>query len=479
MKRVSLFFLLGMFPSICGAGIGEVDKRFYPDWNQYPYSNYVRIQTENHIGTGQFVSPRHILTNKHVANCCGVTDEDCIIELSNKVTNSKGDKVHEAKKAKLIATSGGLDKCAFDADRDRFTGKDWAVLEITDALFLHDYFQLGDTMPGLSGLTRAGFGGLRVLTDQDVRFLKESLVEYFRDYKQYNEADVNVNVNRGTHIQNFIQLDNYEARFKEKTGSNFKDLFLDSHKLKAIKDCQIKKIDTEGGKNIVINDCYGWSGDSGSALINSSNSVAALFNSAQLVFGTTEASGVNTNFGLPISTEIKSAIENASLKNALSAKLALKETISKNITNIANTKKQKDYADLVIDTQIRTSEQNNSGQTKANTTNVNRTTTKSNTSTATASTTTTGRKIGNRCLASDLPAHASIGNYVKSGLNKFSCEGVPCACAATRCEDGYYLVINSKGHSQGWCYTRTCPSGTRLNVIDGYKTDTKCIATNK
>ena len=86
------------------------------------------------------------------------------------------------------------------------------------------------------------------------------------------------------------------------------------------------------------------------------------------------------------------------------------------------------------------------------------------------------RDIGGECLKSDLPPHSVAGHYIKSGLKKYDCKnGKVCSCAATECESGYYLVVNSNGWSQGWCYTRRCPTGKHLNIIDDVKTDTKCV----
>lgn len=55
------------------------------------------------------------------------------------------------------------------------------------------------------------------------------------------------------------------------------------------------------------------------------------------------------------------------------------------------------------------------------------------------------RKRLEPCWPEDLPPHATAGHYVYINAQK------PVGCAATECEEGYYLVRNAEGQSQGWC----------------------------
>ena len=48
-------------------------------------------------------------------------------------------------------------------------------------------------------------------------------------------------------------------------------------------------------------------------------------------------------------------------------------------------------------------------------------------------------------------------------------------CVAKECNPNRYLVVNSKGESQGYCIANTCRAPEVLNIIDGNKTDGNCI----
>ena len=48
-------------------------------------------------------------------------------------------------------------------------------------------------------------------------------------------------------------------------------------------------------------------------------------------------------------------------------------------------------------------------------------------------------------------------------------------CVAKECNQDRYLVVNSKGESQGYCIANTCKAPKTLNIIDGTKTDKRCV----
>ena len=53
-------------------------------WNTSPYSSIVQVRSGSTRGTGEFISPRHVLTNEHVAQGCGTNGKaDCTIYTSN------------------------------------------------------------------------------------------------------------------------------------------------------------------------------------------------------------------------------------------------------------------------------------------------------------------------------------------------------------------------------------------------------------
>ena len=65
-----------------------------------------------------------------------------------------------------------------------------------------------------------------------------------------------------------------------------------------------------------------------------------------------------------------------------------------------------------------------------------------------------GKELYKPCLPKDLPPHATAGRYVYINAQN------PVKCAATECEEGYYLVRNAAGQSQGWCQKGTDPHAT-------------------
>ena len=78
--------------------------------------------------------------------------------------------------------------------------------------------------------------------------------------------------------------------------------------------------------------------------------------------------------------------------------------------------------------------------------------------------------VGENCDDKDLPQYATAGTYIDNGVD--------IVCAATACQSGTYLVVNSSGLSQGWCVASSyCTDvNTTLNIIDGTKTDLQCVS---
>ena len=432
MIKQSVFLLLGMIPSAAFCGIGTIDKREYVTWDTGIYKNYVKICSGSGCGTGQFITSKHILTNKHVAECCGIDKEyECEVYLSD------GD----YKFAKVIDTGGGLDLCKYNRNRDIGYGLDWSIIEITEPGFHHSYFDFQSSKTG-SGFSRAGFGGLKVLTNDDIRNIKIAYEKwlkkvYPRNTRKRNKvasygADLelgNYSFYDGRDIDGYKSTITYQTFFDEfgkLTDKDFyKDYLNDSNNLKVIKNCRI----TESTHRSINHTCEGWHGDSGSAILDSSNVITGLHNRGLSYAGATFIAGVH-NRGVPIHSDLYDAID----------RVKKSQTPKKSKPN-------------------KPSAPASPGPTPNN-----------------PSTPSGERKIGGECLVPDLPPHATAGHYIKSGLKKYDCgtDGV-CSCAATQCESGYYLVVNASGNSQGWCYTRRCPSGKHLNIIGETKTDTKCV----
>ena len=451
MKKIAYVFLsLCFLPMVafCGVG-GKQDTRkvigwlgdnkpSYVDtgikniWNTPPYNNIVQINMGAATGTGSFISPRHILTNTHVAEGCGtgITPE-CVIKLSDGSEFG----------ARVVAYGG------INSLDDNIT-KDWSVLEISDNNFCsgHYFKHKASTTSGAS-LWRAGFGALRVLSDQDIQFIKKVYTDALTYIHKKNldgqitmypwlsskelakiyasvDAEKEININENNKFLGQSILVWFDAAYiiatkspQNPTGRRFtRDYMNDKDTLKIVEDCSIKFL----GGSTALHNCQSWSGDSGSSILDKQNQIVLLHRGGEKNI-TSEKTYINVGH-------------------------VVESIFTENVLKILDAAEQK----------CKTS---SSSMSKPVVTTGNNT-----------------RNIGDACIKSDLPSHATVGHYVNSGLNKYSCaNGEKCSCAATQCESGYYLVVNASGNSQGWCYTSRCPSGKRLNIIDGVKTDTKCI----
>ena len=450
-----------------------VDKSVANQWNaaDKAYKNIVRIYMEykedKWSGTGVFVSPKHVLTNTHVAKSCGKNGRRYC-----DITTSDGQNLQ----AKVVAYGG---KDALDSSSSEV---DWSLLEIIDKNFCgNHYFGYVSPTKSQSSLWRAGFGTLRVMTDDEIKFIKnvytDMLIKIYDDKSnKKSEAEneekqdsvslakikarqaININEKQesGLYDDNGKQLSLkavFTAQYQIRTDSNnspkdlpkglsavpngrsfIKDFLGDSKTLKMVKNCSVSSVSKGGWAE---HNCQSWAGDSGSAIVNN-NSQIVMLNSSGQRYITSEKEFINQG---PV-TEI---------------------IFKPDVVNLLNNAKNSCKTDLTVlqpallvpKPAVQVPFLNSQS---AKTSNSNE------------------YSIGDECISSHLPPHASTGHYIKSGVNKYNCaNGQKCSCSATACVDGYYLVVNASGNSQGWCYTRKCPSGKHLNIIDGYKTDTKCV----
>lgn len=414
-------------PNAVFGGIGKIDKREYVDWNTEPYNNIVAICSGTGCGTGEFINHKHILTNKHVAECCGINGQnECV------VSTSDGEKVF----AKVVATGNGLKDCKYNHKRHINSGLDWSIIEVLDRDFIKkrkDNNQKGwELQPLLVSnifLKRAGFGGLKVLNDDDIKNIKQAYVEFLINDKDQDSDEASHHVDLfGAELGQYGSIYDYYKKgeykgfidaFKKNTGKDFIEEYLDDFwNIKAIFNCNI--IENRGSR--ISHTCDGWNGDSGSAILDYNNKIVGLHNSGFADIGSQFAPG--TNFAVPVSG-IVTAISNLNVDD--DSEVSPEPIIKPPFLPV-------DPSEPSL------------------------------------------RDIGESCLIGDLPPHAIEGKYIKSGGKKSECNnGGHCSCAATVCESGYYLVVNAKGWSQGWCYTRRCPSGQHLNIINKTKTDTKCV----
>ena len=268
------FLLLTIVPSLAFADVGT-DKRRYAEWNSAPYNNYVRVCSDAGCGTGQFISAAHILTSKGSAGCCGVSGKpECVVYTSD------GGKYL----AKLVQAGGGLSKC----DGAAIEGKThWGVLELQsrdDILtrLKSKNFGFKSGTSTANGLWRGGFGDLKVLTDQDVKDIKNAYAEWLKLVYPYNTSKRDAVAERGANMElegydiyenNGAQFATFLNKFKELTGKDFiADYLGDSEHFKVIDNCSLK----QGAGGVLMHDCAAWSGDGGSAILNNKNEIVAL-----------------------------------------------------------------------------------------------------------------------------------------------------------------------------------------------------------
>ena len=117
--------------------IGSIDNKPYNtdaahrtiSWSMFPYNQIVKICNGTGCGTGTFVSPAHILTNKHVAKCCGVAGtsmakDDCEVRTHD----------NQQLLAKTVIAGGGtaanVKKHCKLKNADIYNGNDWAIIEL-------------------------------------------------------------------------------------------------------------------------------------------------------------------------------------------------------------------------------------------------------------------------------------------------------------------------------------------------------------
>ena len=150
IKKIALFFIEIVFINNVYAGInGSADKRIVigwvnerPDyidsttqnlWNTSPYNSIVRIERDNSYGTGEFISPRHILTNAHVAEKCGVDGKKTcdVYTSSGKIISAK-------------AILWGIESVYLNGKNiwEENENKDWMILEVIDNYCHKEYRKL-------------------------------------------------------------------------------------------------------------------------------------------------------------------------------------------------------------------------------------------------------------------------------------------------------------------------------------------------
>lgn len=238
-----VFLVLFMLPAMCLAGVGDVDNRFEVTnemWEQSPYNKFVHLKAyfynmppENTnaslIGvgncTGQYVSPNLILSAGHCKK-----DNDYV---TYRVLNYKYKDVSGL--VELIHT-------AYIHDQEYDKPGDWAVWLITEPKYYNnDYFNTSVPSKDLD-VINAGWGAIRVLTDDEIEKLKSFLQK------------------EGDKIQTANLYNTLVAKLK---SLNLPDLE-DGDQLKA-SECKV--FYNKSNPDILKTNCDSWTGNSGGGYV--------------------------------------------------------------------------------------------------------------------------------------------------------------------------------------------------------------------
>lgn len=288
-RREVIGWLEGKKPWYC-----ENNPKCHNVWNTSPYWNYVFIYRKNKTGkvtgTGEWISPKHILTNKHVANGCGIDGRDkCHI-----VTSDNKDLL-----ASVVEYPG--DYAYKNADK----ATDWSILEIENYTSTNWFEYVVPTPLGATNLWRAGFGGLNVLTAKEIKDIRAAYMVWLKDLHNYSLTNAKSVKALTTDMQkidlHYVDTDKvmhdiyadkkyykkFLEEFKKITGKDFmKDYMGDIYTLKISRNC---KISTGKYAGMASHNCQSWGGDSGSSVQNAANRIALLNNSGSryITYGNT------------------------------------------------------------------------------------------------------------------------------------------------------------------------------------------------
>ena len=479
-KTFASFFIgLAIISNACAGIGGRTDRREVigwignqPDylddlesvkyiWNTSPYSSIVQVRSGSTRGTGEFISPRHVLTNEHVAQGCGTNGKaDCEIYTSNnQVLNAR--EVFFG--TNLTDASGKFD----DTQWYKRRSKDWSILEIVGDYCHKEYRTMQKAGSRMDGLWRAGFGGLRVLNEDDIAKIRQAYKAYLRSGGKIDKRGTAFGSSGSSSDAKFGK---FFEEFTKLTGKDFiADYNQDSNTLKLIENCKFTGVSKNSGSmNVVRHSCNAWAGDSGSGIKNMSTndlvgldyagtSYVTLNNNEDISLD--EAILMNTVY----SNEIQEAIKNSTTSCATNKPIEeLKPNAPKPIEqkpDWPNVKpKEKPITPLpeqikpVVQEPIQVVEPVKPAPQPEQTPEP------------------TERELWGQCLAEDLAKipHATAGHYIPHGLNDLNCKGdQKCACAATECEQGWYLAASAKGTSNGYCRSGKCPRGKHPNIING------------
>ena len=422
-------------------------------WHDWPYNLIVQICDSDGCGTGTFVSPVHILTNKHVAECCGVGGAtQCEVYVPHKNTPDNRDAITVL--AATVIAGGGTaanvkNHCEYK-DADLWNGNDWAIIELispNDASTINTYFQKvsghntnyaywyeplnwRENNDSMSVSFRAGFGALRVLSDQDIKKIRDAYEWALKQVQppmktNPNESDGVDLWQDATHIydinsNNQNQKQKAEAlyrgflnKYKEIARKDFLDDCLSDNELKIIEDCTVWPYDWQDKESGFWyrdtydgHTCSSWGGDSGSALIKHQEhpEIVSLNNAGQYIVPGTNRYAYSTH---------KSSVP-------------IDQIFTEEVQALLSVARYKE--------------------------------------------------VGDPCEEFHLKQrNATAGVYIAGGSDLMPCLGPePCSCAATKCMDGFVMAKDDRGRDMGFCKRDSGATSTAANQT----INTNAVASN-
>ena len=423
-------------------------------WNSSPYSSIVQVRSGTTRGTGEFISPRHVLTNAHVAQECGIGGKnDCKIYTSNNQELSAREVFYGVK---LTGVNGEFDSAKWYKNR----GNDWAVLEIVGDYCHKEYRTPQKANATTDNLWRAGFGGLRVLDASDISAIRSAYKTYLRSGGKPDARGMAFGDSGSVFSTKFQK---FFDEFKKNTGKDFiADYNQDSNTLKIIRDCKFTGLDktSYNSRNVVKHSCDAWAGDSGSGIKDASTNDLVGLDYAGTSYITTTKQDISLDQAILAHTIYSPEIQEA-----------IKQSMTSCTTNkpIKGTKPIEPKP-IEQEPPVWATPKEPVVPAQNPVPPVQEPTKPTEPEPVKPTLEPKERELWGQCLASDLAQkpHAMAGRYIPHGLNDLECKGgKKCACAATACEEGWYLAASAKGTSNGYCRSGKCPKGKHPNIING------------
>lgn len=230
------------------AGVGSVDERIYVNWDEYPYNQIVSFEPKTFACTAQYVARDIILTARHCITYKKTFDNYEQIGKQFEI------KLHDGRKTHVT-----LEKYGYDQESG-----DWALLRVTDSnFFSSNFFDLSAEDKTLN-VTNAGFGYLRIISDDEIKKLKKIFEQTAKEHKmsQSNHADLIAQAQQAINaagIPNLVDLTD-EARlcFVANQPGTVCDMNV---RLKAHIGCKLTK--TNKKNSTISNTCDAMQGNSG------------------------------------------------------------------------------------------------------------------------------------------------------------------------------------------------------------------------